>query len=433
VRRDKSLGRLGAPAFAILCLLPSFSPGPAGAQGIPPEIPLTDRVGVGARAMGMGGAYTAAADDATALYYNPAALARVERIELSTTVFHHRIEESTDFLGRRSDKTVSPTRINQLGFVYPFPTYRGSLVVGMGFHRLTTLDRDFFRASPDGMDLVAAEDEAIFESGAFSAWTAGLAWDASPRVSLGASATLLSGTSYLEREYHYVSVNGNLFEHSLVTDETDFEGVTGSVGALVRWGDGGRFALVIDLPRDIRLDGTAFEDVYRYDGLDTTDVYDEFVFEDDVTLPFSTTLGLSWNFGDVLLAGDLQFTDWNQLEFSGPLRTPPPDREFAYREVLSVRVGGEYRREEWPVRLRGGFGYDPVPYKIILTDVFNGGFEEADYAPQRYEIAMGAGALLEDSFTVDVAYTHRWFERTGTGILEGKSEDKVYMGAAFRF
>jgi len=39
------------------------------------------RMGVGARALGMGGAFTAIADDATAAYWNPAGLAKIENIE----------------------------------------------------------------------------------------------------------------------------------------------------------------------------------------------------------------------------------------------------------------------------------------------------------------------------------------------------------------
>ncbi|HVP58088.1 MAG TPA: PorV/PorQ family protein [bacterium] len=39
------------------------------------------RMGVGARALGMGGAFTAISDDATAAYWNPAGLAKIENIE----------------------------------------------------------------------------------------------------------------------------------------------------------------------------------------------------------------------------------------------------------------------------------------------------------------------------------------------------------------
>ena len=39
------------------------------------------RMGVGARALGMGGAFTAIADDATASYWNPAGLTKIENIE----------------------------------------------------------------------------------------------------------------------------------------------------------------------------------------------------------------------------------------------------------------------------------------------------------------------------------------------------------------
>jgi hypothetical protein len=44
------------------------------------------RMGVGARALAMGGAYTAVANDATAGYWNPAALAQLEGLSVSTMI-----------------------------------------------------------------------------------------------------------------------------------------------------------------------------------------------------------------------------------------------------------------------------------------------------------------------------------------------------------
>jgi len=44
------------------------------------------RMGVGARALAMGGAYTAVASDATAGYWNPAALAQLEGLSVSTMI-----------------------------------------------------------------------------------------------------------------------------------------------------------------------------------------------------------------------------------------------------------------------------------------------------------------------------------------------------------
>ncbi|MBI2787284.1 MAG: PorV/PorQ family protein [Elusimicrobia bacterium] len=55
-------------------------------------------IGVGARGLGMGGAYTALADDANSVYWNPAGLARLEKREV--TASHTELGNSTrhDFL-----------------------------------------------------------------------------------------------------------------------------------------------------------------------------------------------------------------------------------------------------------------------------------------------------------------------------------------------
>lgn len=55
-------------------------------------------IGAGARALGMGGSYTALADDSTAIYWNPSGLAAVEKREISVT--HAELAQGTrhDFI-----------------------------------------------------------------------------------------------------------------------------------------------------------------------------------------------------------------------------------------------------------------------------------------------------------------------------------------------
>ncbi len=72
-------------------------------------------IGVGARALGMGGAYTALADDANSLYWNPAGLAKLEKREF--TASHAEMYESTrlDFLA------------------YAHPTSQGTFSAGLTY------------------------------------------------------------------------------------------------------------------------------------------------------------------------------------------------------------------------------------------------------------------------------------------------------------
>lgn len=57
------------------------------------------RVGVGARAAGMAGAFSSIVDDATAIYWNPAGLASLEQRELALTYNAYFVDTAQQFLG----------------------------------------------------------------------------------------------------------------------------------------------------------------------------------------------------------------------------------------------------------------------------------------------------------------------------------------------
>ena len=69
--------------MAILPLAFSLHPSALFSAGVGTTAGQFLRVGLGARAVGLGGAFSALADDVTAIYWNPAGLAQIENREVS--------------------------------------------------------------------------------------------------------------------------------------------------------------------------------------------------------------------------------------------------------------------------------------------------------------------------------------------------------------
>ena len=101
----------------------------------------------GARMMGMAGAGTAGLEDYSAFLYNPAALAYFQHSELSGAFNAVSASDAADFHVPGTDpysleQDARDYGLGNLGYVYKFPTSRGSMVIGAALNQLTTFQRD---------------------------------------------------------------------------------------------------------------------------------------------------------------------------------------------------------------------------------------------------------------------------------------------------
>ncbi len=85
--------------YLLLFLSPVFLYGQFGVSKVGTTAAQFLKIGVGARAVGMGGAFVAVADDATAIYWNPAGISRLEKNEAVIIHTNWIADISFDFAG----------------------------------------------------------------------------------------------------------------------------------------------------------------------------------------------------------------------------------------------------------------------------------------------------------------------------------------------
>src|SRR5216684_1785764 len=90
---------------------------------------------LGARSLGMGTAYTAVADDYSAISINPAGIGQLHMNEVSLGLSHDAFGNTSTFYGNSVSLNNSATNINSAGLVYAVPATRGGLSIALGYDR----------------------------------------------------------------------------------------------------------------------------------------------------------------------------------------------------------------------------------------------------------------------------------------------------------
>jgi hypothetical protein len=394
--------------------------------------------GVGTRYMGMGGVGVAFANDAYALVYNPAGLAKVKRIELALGMSHQRFGNET---GRPSgskipvgpyflteNKFQSNTRFGSAGLVFPVPTYRGSLVFGLGVNRVANFDKVFKYTYGLSSGELPFADELISESGGIYVWSLGGALDISPNISLGLGLNYWDGKEDygLKRDQDYIAY-GDTFT-VLYDDEIsdNYSGFNAKFGILIQPNKYLSFGGTLDSPVWLTIDE---EYILRTDSTSASDSFFYLTEETGsprykLTHPYSFSFGGALNFKNLLLSGDFNYTDWSQLEYREGYRIAEKNRnvkEF-YKDVFKWHIGAEYLIPQLSAQVRAGYYMDPFPFesKSLKTD-------------RRY-FSLGLGFLIDKVMTLDIAWSHGFYEFEYPNIpaIEKYRTNKIFITTAYR-
>jgi len=389
--------------------------GASGAVGTPDtnlDIPFLDRDEIGARWAGMGGACIAIVDDGAAAYYNPAGLGRIRRIEIGASFNRRSLDIESDWAGQANTSSVSSTRLEDLAVSYPFPTYRGSLVLTGSVFRSTSFDQYLDRqTSADLLDYHDVEQREVM----LTAWSGAVAMQLSPNVFFGAEAHFYTGDlDFEDNLYPWGSCDppGAAFSQN-----ADLGGYGGSVGFIYVPHPLFSFGMVAKTPQRINVDGTEIYTVS--DG--SCDMYRQGI-DYDIDIPYSLGFGFAVRPTDFNVSLDLVLTNWEELDYPGRVRDLDTG-EFLFDATTDVRVGAEYAVPVVPVRVRAGYAYVPMALNVF------------DIEKNRRRLSFGAGTIVEEALTLDVAWQHTSFEREDgdASYSEKRTTDRLILSFAYRF
>ncbi|MCK4727991.1 MAG: outer membrane protein transport protein [Desulfobacterales bacterium] len=393
-------------------------------------------VGSGARAMGMGGAFIAIADDATAASWNPAGLIQLEKPEVSIVgAYFDRREEFSSAVHPEIKNTgeIDDFNINYFSATYPFRFHR-NMVVSVNYERLYEFERSFdyqYDYSSAGLDL--SQNKHFSQNGHVGALGLAYAIEITPRLSLGATLNIWTDNLLWENEWeetfteHGVGTQGGnpLTIDTRYTDKySDFSGVNANFGLLWNMNKYLTLGAVIKTPFDASIHHDyRFTQTSIFGPPVSTTVSNQQSISEDVELrmPLSYGMGLAWRVSDALSFDlDVYRTHWSDYvltDSQGNNFSPidgRPESTSDVEDTMQVRIGGEYlfisQKTNMVVPVRAGFFYDPEPSHGDVKDF--------------YGIAVGSGIAYK-RFIFDVAYQLRWGRDMDTGNLIATSEADI--------
>ncbi|HEY9165426.1 MAG TPA: hypothetical protein VIS48_04640 [Candidatus Kryptonia bacterium] len=424
--------------------------------------------GVSARSMSMGNAMVGLSQGYDAAFFNPAGLAQSRQSQFAMGLNFLGYNNDVTYYNQSTTGSSSQTDLSNLGLVYPFPTMRGSFVIALGYNRGTdfnsalsfngfnpsssiipTLKTDP-KTDPQGTyDIpynVGLEDTlgniivnknvgqsgTVYESGGLNHWLAAGAVDIAQDFSIGLTLNLVSGSYKYNRSFTetdprhlYTGQLSDLqgavgFGSFALSDQVDqdLSGWNAKVGLLYRLPDDrgntiARFGVTIQFPTFITVNETYSDGGTASYLSGTTISYNTpgGNSQYDVTTPFEFGVGVSGGTSQLLLAADLKYEDWSQLQFGNS--NLPSD----FIAGLNSQIKSEFRAT---ANVGAGleFALTDPQYSLFVPFLRVGGeYIQSPYVgdgtnqAQKF-LSGGVGVKLQNSIDLDFAYQYGWWNTT---------------------
>ena len=380
--------------------------------------------GAGARALGLGGAFIAVADDATAVSFNPAGLAQLLNPEVSfVTRGLQRNVAYQDFetTGRRrmlavSDAFAGRTRFDPLfaSATAPIRVAGRNLVIQASIQRAFAIsdhdDRTLHETPISaGSGVPARLDQSINQSGQIDLYSFAVAYEVSQRLLLGVGYNQWRGrweVNSASRRLSSLRETTVNFHQSNALDGSNFNlGLiwrwpTWSLGVVRRTGFHGDYTFSTDLASNLPGLGAATPPT-----------------QTGLHWPSTTGLGLAYRPREHwLVTADLTHTLWSTARYMSSSPTLNGlsffdfDRGTRTPNATTAHLGAEYlwiTQGNSVIPLRAGLSREPQP----LADGITG--------EQRvlYYVSLGSG-FKRGNTGLDVAYRYGWAKRRTSQFLE---------------
>ena len=319
----------------------------------------------GVKAMGMGFAFTAQADDPSAIYFNPAGLTQLkgQNIMVGVTYVRENGNEFTGITPLTGGATVSETQKSLNFFIpnayYTRTTNSGNVAYGVGIFSPFGLGQEYkdkhtsiFRNQITKIDLQTIVVNPT------------IAFKVNEVLSVGGGIDYMYGRAKLEQTP--VSLVGNLYDGELKGNGDAWGynfGLLLKPTENLRIGANYRSPFTLEI-KDADVNFSNVNAAYGSGLLGTTPSNTK--GSATVAMPATFALGAAYTMGKLTVEADADWTFWHSfsslpitLENQVPT-APSTNAQKNWKDVCAVRLGVEYRVTD-PLALRAGFYYDPTP------------------------------------------------------------------------
>jgi long-subunit fatty acid transport protein len=384
-------------------------------------------VGSGARALGMGGAFIAVADDATAASWNPGGLIQLERPEISVVANY--FDRSTDYTftdipGASGDHSVSETRLNYFSISYPFQSFNRNMTISLNYQNLYDFTNKWnFPIHQSADNLIIAQNVDAIQKGSLSAFGFAYCIEVIQNLSMGITFNFWEDGFSHENQWEQTAsrkISGSFIGYQITgeafsKDTYDFSGFNINLGLL--WNITGKWTVGAVFKTPFTADLTHeryFHESLQFPQNPGADIEEEdsFTGNEKLEMPMSYGIGVAYRMSDSLtLSADIYRTEWGDFihEDANGNKTSPitgtPENQADIDATHQVRLGAEYLfiKSNYAIPLRGGVFYDPAPAKGSCDNYFG--------------LSLGSGIAYK-RVIFDIAFQYRFGNDVGESISQ---------------